>query len=78
MVNENNKPNRSNSLLNRLQKSRPEFKKYSFDLSTDLHERLEGLQSGIGLTKDQINDALNYAVRGLVSRLEREAKQSKK
>jgi light-regulated signal transduction histidine kinase (bacteriophytochrome) len=75
---ENTKPNRNNSLLNRLQKSRPEFKRYSFDLATDLHERLESLQTEIGLTKEQVNDALNYATRGLITRLEREAKQAKK
>lgn len=65
-------------LLDRFTKQKPEFKPYKFDLAVDVHERLEKLASETGMTKDAINDALNYAVRSLVSRLEREAKQSEK
>jgi len=65
-------------LLDRFTKQKPEFKPYKFDLATDLHERLEKLASETGMTKDAINDALNYAVRSLVTRLEREAKQAGK
>lgn len=63
-------------LLDRFTKQKPEFKPYKFDLATDLHERLEKLASETGMTKESINDALNYAVRSLVTRLEREAKQA--
>ena len=63
-------------LLDRFTKQKPEFKPYKFDLATDLHERLEKLASETGMTKDAINDALNYAVRSLVTRLEREARAS--
>jgi hypothetical protein len=63
-------------LLDRFTKQKPAFKPYKFDLSTDLHERLEKLASETGMTKEAINDALNYAVRSLVTRLEREARAS--
>jgi predicted DNA-binding protein len=63
-------------LLDRFTKQKPQFKSYKFDLSADLHERLEKLAGETGMTKDSINDALNYAVRSLVTRLEREAKQA--
>jgi hypothetical protein len=63
-------------LLDRFTKQKPEFKAYKFDLSTDLHERLEKLAGETGMSKESINDALNYAVRSLVTRLEREAKQA--
>jgi len=65
-------------LLDRFTKQRPEFKPYKFDLAIDLHERLEKLASETGMTKEAINDALNYAVRSLISRLEREARASNK
>jgi len=65
-------------LLDRFTKQRPEFKPYKFDLAIDLHERLERLASETGMTKEAINDALNYAVRSLISRLEREARASNK
>ena len=65
-------------LLDRFTKQRPEFKPYKFDLAIDLHERLERLASETGMTKEAINDALNYAVRSLISRLEREARAPKK
>lgn len=61
-------------LLDRFTKQKPEFKSYKFDLAADVHERLEKLASQTGMSKDSINDALNYAVRSLVTRLEREAK----
>jgi len=61
-------------LLDRFTKQKPAFKAYKFDLAADLHERLEKLAGETGMTKDAINDALNYAVRSLVSRLEREAR----
>ncbi len=63
-------------LLDRFTKQKPAFKSYKFDLATDLHERLEKLASETGMSKESINDALNYAVRSLVTRLEREAKQT--
>ena len=63
-------------LLDRFMKARPEFKQFKFELATDLHERLEGLKKKTGMTNEAMNDALNYAVRGLVTRLEREAKSA--
>ena len=63
-------------LLDRFTKQKPAFKSYKFDLATDLHERLEKLAGETGMSKESINDALNYAVRSLVTRLEREAKQT--
>lgn len=63
-------------LLDRFTKQKPEFKPYKFDLAVDVHERLEKLASETGMSKESINDALNYAVRSLVTRLEREAKQA--
>ncbi len=65
-------------LLDRFTKQKPEFKSYKFDLAIDLHERLDRLASETGMTKEAINDALNYAVRSLISRLEREARASNK
>jgi hypothetical protein len=62
-------------LLDRFTKKKPEFKPYRIDLAVDLHERLEKLAGETGMTKEAINDALNYAIRQLVSRLEREARQ---
>ncbi len=63
-------------LLDRFTKQKPAFKSYKFDLATDLHERLEKLASETGMSKESINDALNYAVRSLITRLEREARAS--
>jgi hypothetical protein len=63
-------------LLDRFTKQKPAFKPYKFDLAADVHERLEKLAGETGMSKESINDALNYAVRSLVTRLEREAKQS--
>ncbi len=63
-------------LLDRFTKQKPQFKPYKIDLSIDLHERLEKLAGETGMSKESINDALNYAVRSLVTRLEREAKQA--
>jgi hypothetical protein len=63
-------------LLDRFLKDKPEFKPYKFEMAADIHERLEKLQKETGLSKEAVNDALNYAVRGLVTRLEREAKQA--
>ncbi len=65
-------------LLDRFTKQKPQFKPYKIDLATDLHERLEKLAGETGMSKESINDALNYAVRSLVTRLEREAKQAGK
>jgi myo-inositol catabolism protein IolC len=77
MSNENVKKKKSQArLLDRFTKRKPEFKSYKFDLATDLHERLEKLAGETGMSKESINDALNYAVRSLVNRLEREAKQA--
>lgn len=61
-------------LLDRFTKQKPAFKPYKIDLAADLHERLEKLAGETGMSKESINDALNYAVRSLVSRLEREAR----
>ncbi len=63
-------------LLDRFTKQKPAFKPYKFDLAADVHERLEKLASETGMSKESINDALNYAVRSLVTRLEREARAS--
>jgi hypothetical protein len=61
-------------LLDRFMKARPEFKPLKIELATDLHERLDRLKKTTGMTNEAMNDALNYAIRGLVTRLEREAK----
>jgi hypothetical protein len=61
-------------LLDRFMKTDPEFKQFKFDLAADLHERIAELKKTTGMTNKAMNDALNYAVRGLVTRLEREAK----
>ncbi len=66
------------NLLNRLQQAKPEFKPYRFNLASDLLDRLEHLQSRVGLSQEQINDALNFAVRKLLSQLEREAGMAQK
>lgn len=79
MSSENNNRKKGQArLLDRFTKQKPEFKPYKFDLATDVHERLEKLASETGMTKAAINDALNYAVRSLVTRLEREVKQAQK
>ena len=62
-------------LLDRFLKDNPEFKPYKFDMAADLHERLQKLQKDTGLSKEAVNDALNYAVRTLLTRLEREVRQ---
>ena len=61
-------------LLDRFTKQKPEFRPYKFDLAVDLHDRLEKLAAQTGMTRDAINDALNYSIRQLVTRLEREAR----
>jgi AraC-like DNA-binding protein len=71
-----NKKRSQGRLLDRFTKQKPQFKPYKIDLSIDLHERLEKLASETGMSKASINDALNYAVRSLVTRLEREARAS--
>ena len=77
MSNEGSKQKRGQArLLDRFTKQKPAFKPYKFDLATDLHERLEKLAGETGMSKESINDALNYAVRSLVTRLEREARAS--
>jgi hypothetical protein len=63
-------------LLDRFTKKKLEFKPYKIDLAVDLHERLEKLAGQTGMSKDAINDALNYAIRKLVSQLEREARSA--
>lgn len=62
-------------LLDRFLQEKPEFKPFKFDLAADLHERLEKLKTDTGMTNAAINDAMNYATRTLLTRLEREAKQ---
>ena len=62
-------------LLDRFLKKKEEFKPYKFEMAVDLHERLEKLKKDAGLSNEAINDALNYAVRNLLTRLEREARQ---
>jgi hypothetical protein len=64
-------------LLDRFLQSKPEFKPFKFDMATELHDRLERLQKETGMSKEAVNDALNYAVRTLLTRLEREARQNK-
>jgi len=77
MSNEGGKQKRGQArLLDRFTKQKPAFKPYKFDLATDLHERLEKLAGETGMGKESINDALNYAVRSLITRLEREARAS--
>lgn len=61
-------------LLDRFLKQKPEFKPYKIDLAVDLHERLDMLANETGMSKEAINDALNYAVRKLIAQLEREAR----
>lgn len=73
---ESGKQGKQTRLLDRFLKAKPQFKSYKFDLAVELHERLERLMKETGLTQEAINDAMNYAVRGLVNRLEREARQS--
>ncbi len=63
-----NKKRGQGRLLDRFIKQKPEFRPYKFDLAADVHERLEKLAGETGMTKDAINDALNYAVRSLVTR----------
>ncbi len=70
-----NSKGKQGKLLDKFLKQKPEFKSYKIDLAVDLHDRLEKLASDTGLSKDAINDALNYAVRKLLTQLEREAKQ---
>jgi hypothetical protein len=64
-------------LLDRFLKKQPEFKPYKFEMAADLHDRLEKLQKETSMSKEAVNDAMNYAVRTLLTRLEREAKQGK-
>ena len=52
---------------------RQEFKPFKFELVSNLHERLERLKKEAGMTNEAANDALNYAVRTLLTRREREA-----
>jgi hypothetical protein len=61
-------------LLDRFMKAKPEFKQMKIELATDLHERIERLKKDTGMTAEAVNDAMNYAIRGLVTRLEREAR----
>ncbi len=74
----NNGNTKPSSLLNRFLKAKPEFKAYKIELAADLHERLDKLMSNTGMTKEAVNEAMNYAVRKLVTQLEREARQSGK
>ncbi len=69
---------KQSSLLNRFLKAKPEFKSYKIELAADLHERLDKLMNKTGMTKEAVNEAMNYAVRKLVTQLEREARQSGK
>ena len=70
-----NSKGKQSKLLDKFLKQKPEFKPYKIDLAVDLHERLEKLASGTGLSKEAMNDALNYVIRKLLTQLEREAKQ---
>ncbi len=69
-----NTKGKQGKLLDRFLKQKPEFKPYKLDLAVDLHERLEKLASDTGMSKDAINEAINYAIRKLVAQLEREAR----
>lgn len=71
----NNGSTKQSRLLDRFLKAKPEFKAYKIELAADLHERLDKLMSETGMTKEAVNDAMNYAVRRLVTQLEREARQ---
>jgi len=64
---------RQPKLLDRFLKAKPEFKTYKFEMATDLHERLGVLKKSTGMTNEAVNEAMNYAVRTLLTRLEREA-----
>jgi hypothetical protein len=66
---------KQSTLLDRFLKAKPEFKPYKIELAADLHERLEKLMSKTGMTKEAVNEAMNYAVRRLVTQLERESRQ---
>jgi hypothetical protein len=48
-----------------LHRTKALFKSYKFDLANDLHERLVKPAGETGMTKNAINDALNYAVRSV-------------
>lgn len=63
-------------LLDRFMKAKPEFKQFKVELATDLHDRIDRLKKETGMTSEAVNDALNYAIRGVVTRLEREARVS--
>ncbi len=66
---------KQSTLLDRFLKAKPEFKSYKIELAADLHERLDKLMSKTGMTKEAVNEAMNYAVRRLVTQLERESRQ---
>lgn len=70
------KKSKNTRLLDRFTKKKPDFKAYKIDLASDVHERLEKLATDTGMSKEAINDALNYGIRKLVTQLEREAKQA--
>lgn len=74
MSTENRQAGKQSRLPDRFLKAKPQFKSYKFDMAADVHERLEKLMKETGMTKESVNDALNYAVRTLVTRLEREAR----
>lgn len=65
-------------LIDRFLKEKTQFKPYKIDLAADLHERLEKLATDTGMTKEAINEAINYAIRTLLTRLEREARTASK
>ena len=69
------KEGKDKRLLDRFLKSKPEFKPFKFDMAADLHEKLEKLKKQTGMTNEAVNEAMNYAVRSLLTRLEREAGQ---
>lgn len=67
------KEGKEKKLLDRFLKAKPEFKQFKFEMAIDLHERLDALKKKTGMSNEAVNDALNYAVRSLLTRLEREA-----
>ena len=73
---QHSKKEKSSWLIDRFLKEKPQFKPYKIDLAADLHDRLEKLATDTGMSKEAINDAINYAIRTLLTRLEREARQA--
>ena len=70
------KKERSSRLIDRFLKEKPQFKPYKIDLAADLHDWLYKLATDTGMSKEAINNAINFAIRTLLTRLEREVCQA--